>query len=300
VHTPSISIITACYNCGQYIDETIRSVLSQNKTVHAKYIIIDGRSTDNTLDILKTYENQLDILISEPDHGMYHAITKGSQCVDTEVMAWLNADDLYFPWTLSVVAEIFKKFPDVDWIIGQPSYLNERGQCIKVSSNAGTAYPNKYIRNGWFKPSIAGYLQQESMFWRKSLWDKAGGLDLKYRYAADFELWTRFARYAELYSVCVPLASFRKRPGQTSVLKVDKYFDEVNEICHRLKPANKNWAYLGKKSNILRIIPRLMIWKKCNLIAYSEPQDQWVLKSILRPLSRYSVTELLLEWYIRK
>jgi len=194
------------------------------------------------------------------------------------------------------VNAIFQKFSDVQWIIGQPSYMNAEGQCIKISGNAGTAYPREYIRNGWFRGALAGYLQQESMFWRKSLWDKAGGLNLNYNYAADFDLWTRFADYAELYSVTVPLALFRKRPGeQKSSLGRDRYDTEVTEISESLNAPSLVWKGIARRRLIVNHICRMLIWKRSKVIAYSETKQDWVIKETMRPLSRISLAQALLE-----
>ncbi|MBW2655490.1 MAG: glycosyltransferase [Deltaproteobacteria bacterium] len=291
-----ISIVTSCYNCEQYIEATIRSVIQQDFP-DLQYIITDGASSDRTLDIIKKYREDIDVLISEPDEGMYHGIQKGFQYAQGEIMAWLNADDIYYTWTFSIVERIFLKFPEVEWIIGLPTYMNQIGQCIKVSSNAGTVYPRNYISNGWFRPQLAGYLQQESMFWRKSLWDKVGGLNLKLKFAADFELWTRFAKHAELYSITVPLASFRKRPGeQRSSVEEDKYHNEVMAVCQNLKPPPKIWDFVSRGGEIGRILSRLLIWKNCNFITYSLREKDWVMKKAMRPLSRYSLAEVLLDW----
>lgn len=289
----SISVITTTYNCEKYIEHNILSIHGSN-SLKCDHIVVDGGSTDGTITILKKHESNFKNLIVEPDDGMYFGIEKGARYVETEIMAWLNSDDIYYPWTLSAVHEIFKTFPEVDWIIGQPSYINQAGQCTKVSSNAGTAYPNYFIRNGWFQPSIAGYLQQESMFWRKSLWDKAGGLNLDYKYAADFDLWTRFAKYAELVSVALPLACFRKRPGQTSVLNEADYLNEVNSICKGLKPYPRFCAFMNRKFETFRILSRLLLWKKCMVITFSDALNIWVKKEMYRPLSRYSLPEVLL------
>ena len=291
---PYISIITTTYNSEDYLEQTLQSIYHQ-KDANYTHIIVDGDSKDSTHKILKKYKDNIGQLIIEPDDGMYHGITKGAEYAETEIMGWLNSDDIYYPWTLSVVEQVFKKYPTVDWIIGQPSYINEKGHCIKVSSNSGSAYPNYYIRNGWFQPLLAGYLQQESMFWRKSLWDKAGGLDLKYKYAADFDLWTRFARHADLVSVSLPLASFRKRPGQTSIINEKGYSTEVVNICSQFSSYPKLWSSFSKIHNYFRIVARLLIWKKCKVITYSEKVNDWILKEKFRPLSRYSLTELLLE-----
>lgn len=290
-----LSVITTSFNSAQYIESTIQSVVSQGFS-GLQYIVIDAASTDGTAEILQKYNDYIDISITEPDEGMYHGIQKGAGYVEGEIMAWLNADDAYLPWTFSVVENIFKKFPEVDWIIGQPSYMNTKGQCIKVSSNAGTAYPNKYIRNGWFRPQFAGYLQQESMFWRKSLWDKSGGLNTDLKLAADFNLWTKFAQYAELYSVAVPLSSFRLRPGeQQSSVSGDKYKEEVESVCQKLTSPGFVWGLLSRQGEVLRVLSRILIWKKCRIILYSSKDSDWVIKSMHRPLSRYSLSEVLAE-----
>jgi glycosyltransferase involved in cell wall biosynthesis len=289
-----ISIVTACRNCDKYIEQTISSILGQ-RYPNIQYILIDGASTDSTMTVVQKHNRDINIIISEPDAGQYHGIQKGFEIASGEVMAWLNADDIYYPWTFSVVNAVFKQFPEVEWLIGRPSYMNFDGQCISISGNSGTSYPSNYISNGWFRPPLSGYLQQESMFWRKSLWDKVGGLNLDFKYAADFELWTRFAAYSELYSVTIPLALFRKRPGeQKSSVDQDKYEREVNEICRNLKSAPCIWGNIARKGKIWEHLCRLLIWKRCKLITYSERESEWSIKTMIRPLSRISIEEALL------
>lgn len=292
---PQISIVTSCYNGEQYIENTIRSVVGQAYP-SLQYIIVDGASTDSTLAIVNEYRDSIDTVISEPDEGQYHGIQKGLDRANGEIMAWLNADDMYYPWTLSVVSAVFRQFPEVEWIIGQPGYLNSAGQCTRISGNAGTAYPGRYIKNGWFRSALAGYLQQESMFWRRSLWDKTGGLNLDYSYAADFELWTRFARHADLYSVTVPLALFRKRPGeQKSSVGKQEYEKEVAEIYKALDCPPLLWRNIARKGALWEYACRFLIWKKSNVITYSERNSSWVIKTLPRPLSRVSFAEAILE-----
>ena len=166
-----ISVVTACRNCDNYVENTIHSVIGQQYQ-NLQYIVVDGASTDSTLEIVNRYRKNIDTIISEPDDGQYHGIQKGMELAHGEIMAWLNADDIYYPWTFSVVQSVFEKYPEVEWLTGVPSYINDAGQCIRVAGNPGSAYPRRYIRNGWFRSSLAGYLQQESMFWRRSLWEK--------------------------------------------------------------------------------------------------------------------------------
>jgi glycosyltransferase involved in cell wall biosynthesis len=295
----SISIITACRNSETYIEKTLLSVIGQQYH-NFQYIVVDGASSDSTLNIVNQYCNDIDIIISEPDAGQYYGIQKGAGFADSEIMAWLNSDDIYCPWAFSVVNDIFQKFPEVKWIIGRPGYMNAEGQCIKISGNTGTAYPQDYIRNGWFRSSLAGYLQQESMFWRKSLWDQVGGLNLNYSYAADFDLWTQFAKHTELYSVGVPLALFRKLPGQQrSSAGKDQYEREVEEICKKLKNPPLIWKNLAKINEPFCQLIRFLIWKRCRVIVYSSQKLTWVCMEMHRPLSRASFSEALLEYRLR-
>lgn len=279
---------------AQYIERTIKSVVEQEYP-SLEYIIIDGKSTDGTLDVISKYSDKINTIVSEPDDGQYHAIQKGLDMTQGEIMAWLNADDIYCPWTLSVVGEIFQEFPEIDWIIGLPCFLNEKDQFVKVSNNQ-SAYKQKYIRNGWFRSHLAGYLQQESMFWRRSLWEKAGGLDLSLKYAADFKLWSEFAKHTDLVSVSVPLAAFRHRPGQQkSSFGRDIYEEEVLRVCKNLKPPPVIWDAIAKRGLKLRCLCRLVIWNKCRVIAYSTEEEKWILKTLRRPLSRASLNGLILE-----
>ncbi|MCF8070447.1 MAG: glycosyltransferase [Desulfobacterales bacterium] len=298
VKTSKISIVTACFNMADYVEQTIQSVLSQNYQ-NFEYILVDGASTDGTTAIINSYADRIDKIICEPDSGQYHAIQKGFNLANGEIMAWLNADDIYFPWTLSVVNEIFTKFPNVDWVIGLPSYLNKNGQLVSIKNNVAS-FPRKYIRNGRYKEGFAGYLQQESMFWRSSLWERVGGLDLSYNIAADFKLWTEFAQLADLVAVSVPLAAFRLLPfEQRSVKQKDIYDKEISMACKGLTPPSLAWQFLAKWGLPLRCLCRLAIWKKSRFISYSKESQAWVLASSIRPISKDSLSGLLLENKIR-
>jgi hypothetical protein len=216
-------------------------------------------------------------------------------------MAWLNGDDIYCPWTLSVVGEIFARFPDVDWIVGTSSFMNGAGHCTRVSGNSGTAMPREYIRNGWFRAELAGYLQQESMFWRRSLWEKVGGLDLSLSLAADFDLWRRFAEHAELHAVNVPLALFRQRPGlQRSSAGQKSYEAEVARLCAPLPKPPALWSALAERGEQWRHLCRMLIWKQAPVLAFSSASQRWEKVRATRPLARTSVADLMLERSLRR
>ena len=290
--SPQISIITAAYNIEDFVEATLASVAGQ-KRASTEYIFIDGASTDSTLRIAQRYADSIDHLVSEPDQGQYHAITKGAARANGEIMGWINADDILMPWALSTVKEIFDTFPEVDWITGLPSFLNESGQLTSSQSKL-PSYPRAFIRNGWYSKNLGAYLQQESMFWRRSLWEQVGGLDTRYSLAADFDLWTRFANHAELVPVNTPLAAFRRRQGQRSGAS-DRYEAEVREICQSKKPAPKLWSWLANRGQAPRALARLLISRSGEAISYDTARGQWVKTRRRRSISRVSFGTLVEE-----
>ncbi len=222
---PKISIVTPTFNRADFLEETILSVINQNYP-NLEYIIIDGGSTDGTIDIIKKYKDKITYWVSEPDKGMYHAIQKGFDKATGDIFAWLNSDDIYHSQSLLMVAEIFTTLPDVEWLIGTPSLFNRNGQCVKVFPT--TKWSKRSFAVGNYK-----WIQQESTFWRKSLWEKAGSnINTKYKFAADFELWTRFFDYSELHSVNTILAGFRLHHDQLSVINESLYENEVKNIYY--------------------------------------------------------------------
>lgn len=219
---PKITIITPNYNGGAYLEQTIQSVLSQHYP-NLEYIIIDGGSTDDSVAIIKKYESQLTYWISEPDKGLYDAIQKGFDKSTGEIMAWINSDDLYHPKAFFTVAEIFGKFQEVNWLQGNPSTFDELGRTVAVNGVKRWSKLDYYLGN--FE-----WIQQESVFWRRSLWKVSGEkLATKMKYAGDLELWLRFFRYEKLFVTSALLGGFRQRSkGQLSFEFLDEYIAEAN------------------------------------------------------------------------
>ncbi|WP_198805235.1 glycosyltransferase family 2 protein [Leptolyngbya sp. BL0902] len=228
-----ISIVTPSFNQATFLEATLHSVLGQGYP-NLEYRVIDGGSSDSSQEILERYSNQLSSWCSEPDQGQYDAINKGFHPSSGDIMAWINSDDMYTPWAFQIVNEIFTTLPDVEWLTTLcPIVWNAAGSPIYCAQRGG------YTRQGFFKgenvPDSAWYslgaIQQESVFWRRSLWEKAGAnLDTRYPLAADFELWARFFQHADLYTVSVPLGGFRTHGNQRSVAQAAQYQAEVNAI----------------------------------------------------------------------
>jgi glycosyltransferase involved in cell wall biosynthesis len=243
---PKISIVTPSYNQGQYLEETILSVIGQNYQ-NLEYIIIDGGSSDNSIEIIKKYQKYLTYWVSEPDNGNYHALQKGFEKSSGELMAWINSDDKYHSSAFSIVSEIFSKYDEINWLIGSGSNYDEKGRTINVGNPKNWSKYDYYIGNYM-------WVQQESTFWRRKLWEKAGSkLELSIKYAADFELWLRFFRYEKLYTTTGLIGGFRTRSKeQISLDHFDTYLDEIEKLL----------AYEVITDSEKKIIKRYKIFKK--------------------------------------
>lgn len=233
------SIITPSYNCGLYITETIESVLSQAGNFEIEYIIMDGGSNDNSIDVIKKYEQLLKekrypirclgitfVWRSEKDHGMYDAINKGFGRATGEIYAWLNADDVYEPNALQTIQEIFSAFPEIEWAKGINSNIEADGEFIK--NNHLRIYHQSWLQKGIYG-RVAYFIEQDTVFWRNSLWKKTGPIPKQYKYAGDYWLWVNFAKYAKLWSCNKKVSVFRKRKEQMSQ-QMNMYQQEQQEI----------------------------------------------------------------------
>jgi glycosyltransferase involved in cell wall biosynthesis len=223
-----ISIVTPSFNQAQFLESTLQSVLSQSG-VELEYIVVDGGSTDASKEIIQRYGDRIAWWCSEPDGGQYEAVNKGFSHATGDVLAWLNSTDIYLPWTLCTVAHIFRSNPDVDWLAANHKL------CIGEDNEfAGYQKVPGFSRNAFLKGlhgsrENPNFIQQETCFWRRSLWEKIGGhIPDTYRYAADFHLWSLMFEHSPLAGVECPLAAFRFHNNQRS--KIDSYMDEAEAV----------------------------------------------------------------------
>lgn len=226
---PKISIVTVNYNNGAFLEQTIKSVIEQEYP-NLEYILIDGGSTDNSLEIIERYAEHFSYWVSEPDDGQYQAIQKGFEKSTGEIMAWLNSDDKYLPRAFFKVAEIFDKYEDVNWLMGLAREYTEDGALVGQITLPWCRWSKyRYLTNDF------QFIQQESSFWTRELWDKAGAtLDFEYDFAGDMELWSRFFRFEKLHTTTIELSGFRhRREGQRSKVGKKTYLEEARQIVKR-------------------------------------------------------------------
>ena len=210
-HAAKISIVTPSYNQAAYLEETILSVLNQGYP-NLEYLIIDGGSTDGSVEIIKKYADKLSYWVSEPDNGMYDAINKGFARSSGELLAWINSDDVYFKDAFRTVADILSQMPEVSWITGRCGYIDSKGGMIRKAKKK--LYCQALLRKGFYRSPYSYVVNQNAVFWRKSLWDKVNGCDGTLKFVGDFELWIKFAEHAELYFSDYVFSAFRKHERQ--------------------------------------------------------------------------------------
>ncbi len=230
-----ISIITPCLNSLPLLKETVLSVLQQKAffagQVELEYIICDGGSNDGTFEWIESIENSNVRLISEPDAGIYDALSKGLKSVTGDIIAYLNAGDYYSLYAFNILKDVFSD-PNVKWATGYNTWYNQKGFLVQA------LLPYRY-RRSLIQKGVYGYLmpwiwiQQESTFWREEL---LTGVDLKklseFKFAGDYYLWHQFSKVTDLHIVRAHLGGFRKHPGQISEDK-KKYQKEISDIFER-------------------------------------------------------------------
>ena len=221
---PRITVVTPSYNQGRFVEETIRSVLLQGYP-NLEYIVVDGGSTDGSVDIVQDYEDHLTYWVSEPDSGQSDAINKGWARATGDILAWLNSDDVYARGALSRAATFLSGHPDVGAVYGDSQYIDEVGNPLYMHP----ARPFDYLAM-----LGKGFIPQPSSFVRRSVIDHTGALDVGLQYSLDFDLWMRVGLVTQVAYVRETLSWFRVQPRMKGLTLRSRKARELVFIHQRL------------------------------------------------------------------
>lgn len=241
---PKISIVTPSYNQAQFLERTILSVLNQNYP-NLEYIIIDGGSTDGSVEIIKKYEKYLTYWVSEKDGGQADAINKGFKKSTGEILAWLNSDDTYLPKIFHKVAKKFKQHPEADLIFGDIYFINQ------YDKRTGELRLTKLNIDNFLYECIS--LPQPATFWKKNIFNKVGKIQVKYQYCMDLDFFVRIAEIGKLMHVKEYLANFRIHENSKTSKYLDVWSYERDDIIKSYLPKNTQNIYILYKKYLCHL-----------------------------------------------
>jgi glycosyltransferase involved in cell wall biosynthesis len=238
---PKITIITPSYNQGQFIEETILSVLNQNYP-NIEYILMDGGSIDETVGIIKKYAQKITYWESKNDKGQTYAINKGFKIATGEYIGWLNSDDYLEPNVLENIVKAFEEEDNIGTVLGKIYIINEKGKKIGERFN-GEEITAERLLNGGVQ------VIQPGTFHRKILLEKYGYLDESLNYVMDYELWIRLARYSKFKQINRYVANHRFHKVSKTQAEFIKFIPEIKRV--RKKYGGK--FFCKKTYNIARV-----------------------------------------------
>ena len=219
-----VSIVTPSFNQDSYLEQTIDSVLSQNYP-KIEYMIVDGGSTDETVHMIRKYEDKLAWWVSEEDQGQTDAINKGFARAKGDILAWINSDDTYEPGAVTAAVNYLQEHPDVGMVYGDCNYIDESGSVIGKFRSAQTNY--KLRRRGFT------HIPQQTMFFRAELWNQVGPLDPSFYFAMDYDLWTRIAARTQIKYLPQTWANFRLHSSGKTITADDLCWPEMIKVHYR-------------------------------------------------------------------
>ena len=246
---PKVSIVTPSFNQAHFLEETILTVLGQDYP-NLEYIIIDGGSTDGSVEIIRRYAARLSFWQSEPDQGQTDAINQGFARATGEVFAWINSDDLLLPGAVTAAVRQLQAHPEAAMVYGGCQLINAAGE--KIGDFPAAQTDLRRLQRGYV------HIPQQSAFFRADLWRKVAPLDVSFYFAMDYDLWTRLAREGDLVYVPQTWAAFRLHEGAKSIAADDRCWPEMLRVHYR--DGGKPFAPIVAKYWLRKIVQPVWIW----------------------------------------
>ncbi len=249
--SPLVSIVTASFNQARYLEATINSVLGQEYP-RIEYIIVDGGSTDGSVDVIKKYADKLAWWVSEKDKGQTDAINKGFNRATGDILAWLNSDDTYNPGAISQAVKYLLENPEVGLVYADCNFIDEEDRIIGKFNSAQTDL--RKLREGYV------HIPQQTMFFRAKYWKELGPLDPSFYFAMDYDLWTRIAARAPFkYLAGKTWANFRLHTSGKTVAADDRCWPEMLRVHYR--DGGSFFSVIVAKYYLRKIIGPLWKWR---------------------------------------
>ena len=221
---PLVSIVTPSFNQVNYLEETMRSVLEQDYP-RIEYIVIDGGSTDGSVDIIRKYADRLAYWVSEKDRGQTDAVNKGYAVARGSILGWLNSDDTYKPGAIRAAVDYLVSHPQTGLVYGDLDFIDDNGRIVGKFPAAQTDL--KRLRRGYV------HIPQPAAFFRAEHWQQVGPLDPSFYFAMDYDLWVRLARVSQIAYVPRLWANFRLHGGGKTVVADDRCWPEMLRVHYR-------------------------------------------------------------------